>query len=116
MKDFFKHEFDPYTQMNAFICKLAKADVPFQVIGFPASTEGYQGTLQVLIPSTKNPLADFVCHGGSYGHDYGLMEVMVHDKIVIDALDWDDLDPIKGYLDADEAFSLAKEIIAVKED
>ena len=115
MKDYFKKEFDPYTQMNTFICKLAKADVPFQVIGFPSSLEGFQGTLQVLIPSTKAPLADFVCHAGSYGHDYGLMEIMVHDDEVLDELYLEFAgDAVIGHLDADNAFRLTKEILSTK--
>ena len=110
MKDFLKNEFNPYRQMNAFIRKLAKANVPFDVIGFKSGNDGYCGTLQILIPSVENAVADFVCHAGSYGHEHGLMEVMVHKSETVKALGWWEEDPVKGYLDADEAFEIAQKI------
>ena len=101
MKDFFGNEFNALSQMNALIKKLAIADIPFEVRGFPSASDAMLGTLQVCAPSIEEPIIDIVCHGGSYGHEHGLMEAMTRNH---SADDWDD--GVRGWLDADEAFTL----------
>lgn len=110
MEDFFGKEFNALSQMNALIRKLAIAGIPFEVRGFPSPSECMMGALQICAPSFEKPAIDVVCHGGSYGHEMGLMEAMAHDSYAREC-DWGD--DVKGYLDADEAFDLIVDALAL---
>ena len=108
MKDFFGKEFDALSQMNTLIKKLAVADIPFEVRGFPSSSEYMMGTLQICAPSFKEYAIDLVCHGGSYGHTEGLLEAMVSDEYA-EEHEWGDT--VKGWLSTDEAFELIIDVL-----
>ncbi len=108
MKDFFGKEFDALSQMNALIRKLALAGIPFEVRGFPSTSECMMGTLQICAPTIKKPAIDIVCHGSSYGHEGGLMEAMAHGSYA-EKHGWGD--DVCGWLDVDEAFKLVADVI-----
>lgn len=108
MKDFLGNEFNALSQMNALAKKLAIADIPFEIRGFPSASEWTVGTLQVCAPSIENPMIDVVCHGGSYGHETGLMEAMTHNGYAYEH-DWGE--DVRGWLDADEAFDLIVDVL-----
>ena len=70
---------------------LQAADIPFEIRPL---YEGYQ----ICYPSINNRTSDAVCHGFSYGHETGLLEIMglVNEEEVGDS--------VEGWLTAEEVF------------
>ena len=88
MKDLWGHEFSP-TEMYKLINLLISAKIPFEVV------ELYDMPY-VCYPSAENCICDAVCHGDSYGHEQGLLEIM--------GLNTDPTDDVEGWLTAEEVF------------
>ena len=82
-------------QMTLLAILLAKADIPFELIGLEV-TEG-EASVQIASPSKGNWKIDAICHSRSYGGNQGLLEVWCDDENIV---------PNKrvGYLNAEEAF------------
>lgn len=80
------------TEMQKLIILFVKTNVPFEV------TTNYN-TPQVWYPSKKNAVCDVICNPYSYGHEYGLLEIMglVDEEKVGDS--------VEGYLSAEQVFS-----------
>lgn len=57
--------------------------------------------LQLVCPNPDVWDFDVICHGGSYGHEQGLLEVM---GAICNAYD----DDVEGYLDVEEVFERIK--------
>ena len=56
--------------------------------------------LQLVCPSLEEWELDVICHGGSYGHEQGLLEIM---GAICNAYD-----DVEGYLDIEEVFERIK--------
>jgi hypothetical protein len=86
-----------YKEMNDLIKLLAKNNIPFEVLAFPAFSalreEDKDFGLQIFAPSYENHVIDAVCHWGTYGYENGLIEIMS-----------DYLDDVEGWLTAGEAY------------
>ena len=93
MKDIGGNEFSP-AEMYKLINLLISAKIPFEV-------GDCFGTPQVRYPSTENCVCDAICHGGSYGHEEGLLEIM--------GLAADPDDDVEGWLTAEEVFKRISE-------
>lgn len=81
------------TEMEKLINKLAKADIPYELV-----VQSFTNSIQVVYPSKANPVCDAICHKYSYGGKEGLLEIMGlvdEDKIG---------DTVEGCLTADEVF------------
>ena len=68
---------------------LLAAEIPYEARNI------YDGR-QVIYPSMREWKSDVVCHGGSYGHEQGLLEQMY--------LVGDDEDSVEGHLTAEVVF------------
>ena len=70
---------------------LQAANIPFELRD---CWEGYQ----ICYPSIANCISDAVCHGFSYGHEKGLLEIMglVNEEEVGDS--------VEGWLTAEQVF------------
>lgn len=68
---------------------LLAAEIPYEARNI------YDGR-QVIYPSIREWKSDVVCHGGSYGHEQGLLEQMY--------LVGDDEDNVEGHLTAEVVF------------
>ena len=68
---------------------LLAAEIPYE------ARDIYDGR-QVIYPSIREWKSDVVCHGGSYGHEQGLLEQMY--------LVGDDEDSVEGHLTAEVVF------------
>ena len=87
-----------YPEMNKLIKLLAKADIPFEVLGYPFNPlDSYgnktDGGFQIFSPTLVESKIDAVCHFGTYGYQDGLIEIMEKNA----------MDPV-GWLTAEEAF------------
>ena len=80
------------TQMKKLEIMLDTFNVPFEI------TRHYSGTKQIWYPSRENPVCDVICFYGSYGFEYGLLEIMglVNEEKIHDS--------VEGYLTAKEVF------------
>ena len=85
------------TEMSKLMKLLDEANVPYEV-------QDCWGTPQVCYPkSGEGQVCDAICHGFSYGHEEGLLEIMgLGDEEAIG-------DSVEGYLTAEE---VATRIIA----
>ena len=89
------------TEMNKLIAILAMEEIPFEVI----ENIYWDNTPQVWIPNKKKPIADIICHSGSYGGNEGLLEIMAD-------FSYDNYhDSVKGYLTANEALNIIWDVI-----
>lgn len=68
---------------------LLAAEIPYEARNI------YDGR-QVIYPNMREWKSDVVCHGGSYGHEQGLLEQMY--------LVGDDEDSVEGHLTAEVVF------------
>lgn len=69
-----------------------------QAHGIPFEIRELWDGYQVCYPSTENRVSDAICHGGSYGHERGLLEIMglVDEEAIGDS--------VEGWLTAEEVF------------
>jgi hypothetical protein len=64
--------------------------------GIPYEARDIYDGRQVIYPSIREWKSDVVCHGGSYGHEHGLLEQMY--------LVEDEDDSVEGHLTAEVVF------------
>ena len=69
--------------------------------GIPFVTRPLFDGLQLLCPSLEERELDVICHGGSYGHEQGLLEIM---GAICNTYN----DDVEGYLTVEEVFERIK--------
>ena len=86
------------TELDKLRQMLTDAQIPFEVYQDPA-WKLMGGGYQIAYPSRDNRVCSAITHYGSYGADYGLIEIM---GLLTE--EEQSNDSVVGFLDADEVF------------